>query len=409
MIFKKISKFLIILGVISIIYWPKVFQGEFFIPLRFELIFFLGVLAGLIYLVGIIIFKNKLAVTKKETELFLILLVFFTSIVLATAISLARYNLWFDYKGLAILLKLIIGILLLIVSLKFIKEDQRFYKKLSLAFFVPSLIFIPFLMLPDLASRIGLLSGGERFQGLTANPGQWAHIAIISFSYLLVLSLYSAYRKETISMLYFALTIGMGALIFWSQSRGYLVAMILITILSIATLQIYFKKSWKKSLSYLTLGTILIFFAFLFMPSSIKPRLEIRIQQMLNLENEPRIMAWQYYSRLIPSNLLGLGVNFEQKFLVDLTNPNGERQKAGPHSMIDLWIYGGFVALFCMFYLLKQSFLNLKRKIKEKNNPLIAYIIGTQMALTAIWIAALFSGAPINYLHCWILFAMALV
>src|SRR5437588_476153 len=75
---------------------------------------------------------------------------------------------------------------------------------------------------------------------------------------------------------------------------------------------------------------------------------ESRLQQLLmarldeGVEAGGRLAIYRYYLRLIPSNVLGVGFNYAQKFFVDLPHQN---QPTAHSSILELWMFGGIGAV----------------------------------------------------------------
>jgi len=414
MIFKKLSKFFLIVGVVSLIYWPKVYSGdENFSPFRFEFIFAISIIFAFIYFVGFLISEKKILISRRSQELALLLSFFLLSVLIATTLSYFRYNLFFSIKGIFALIKILLGLSLFTSTYIFLKNDQNLYKKLSWAFYLPPLVFAPLLLVPNLAQQFSAISGGFRFQGLTANPGQFAESSIIAFAFLYVLTLYHYYKKHIFQMFnYGGLASFIIALIFWSQMRTYIISIVAIIVVSNIIIGFRFKKNQLKTILSISLGIALLFLIFLSLSPTIRGLLLKRFSfgsSVYIVSQEPRVATWKYYSDLIPKNLLGLGINFEQKFFAMWLLPNSEIWQLGPHSILDLWAFSGLLGSIVIFYLLWKGFSRLRMYLQKTRDELSIYRIGTWSALIGIWVASFFVGSPIFYPGFWILLAMSLV
>lgn len=410
MIFKKVSKILIILGTASLIYWPVVFREGFFVPIRFELIFFFALIAGFLYFLGIIGIRKSCKLARYEWEIYLVLFVFFLSVLLATEISLIRYALWFDFKGASILLKILMGIFLFMAAYRYAKEDTVFYKMLCSAFYIPPLILIPFLLYPGLAFEFSVLSGGERFMGLTSNPAIFAQLALVASSYSVTFLLFSLYKKRLVSLFINLIALlGLSILIYWTQTRTYLIALFGVITISNILVAKYFNKDLFKALFFIFLLSVFILCLFFLLPDSIRNLLEIRLYQSFDTTEETRYSLLKYYVEQLSLNPFGLGLNYEQKFTLEWHLSNGEVWNLGPHSLLDIVVFGGIVAVFCMIYLLWKVFLNLRQRLKNYSDDMTAYYLASSTAVFGLWIASIFMGSPILYMGFWILLAMALI
>lgn len=407
---KEINKALIILGTASFIYWPKVFKEGFFVPVRFDLIFFFVVVISLCFFIDKIIKKKNYGLTYKENEIYLVLSVFLLSILIATTISFIRYDLGFDFKGISYLLKVLLGIILFIVVHRYLKEDKLFYKKLSFAFYVPSLFFIFFIFSPQLAEDLDMLAGGNRFQGLMSNPAIFAQLALVASSYSVTFLLFSLYKKRLVNLfINLIVLLGLSILIYWTQTRTYLIALFGVITISNILVAKYFNKDLFKALFFIFLLSVFILCLFFLLPDSIRNLLEIRLYQSFDTTEETRYSLLKYYVEQLSLNPFGLGLNYEQKFTLEWHLSNGEVWNLGPHSFLDIAVFGGILAVFCMIYLLWKVFLNLRQRLKNYSDDMTAYYLASSTAVFGLWIASIFMGSPIFFLGFWILLAMALI
>ena len=194
---KKITGLLLILGTLSLLYWPRVYHEGFFIPLRFDLIFLAAVLFFGIYFLRECWIK-EISLNREDLKIYGTLSLLIMSILLATAISFVKYHLSFNFLGFSVLLKILLGMGIFVAIYHITKTDveYRFQKKLIWAFALPTLLLIPFLFATDLAQQWKLFSTGYRFMGFTVNPGGMSSLAIVAYSYFYSFLIFSIFKEK---------------------------------------------------------------------------------------------------------------------------------------------------------------------------------------------------------------------
>lgn len=414
----KASKVFILLGVASLHYWPKILHGGRLSLIRFETFFAAAVLSAILYFLADPFRENKTDLSAgSEQGLHLVLIFLPLSILLATLLSLVRYGLWFDLKGLVIFVKIVLGICLFLVVREHLKEDTHFYKKLALAFYIPSLLLLVFFIYPKLTEYFPSVVSGYpgfkgRFQGFTSNPALAAQLCMIAFSFVFTSALFDFYRKKLLlAGVYFLFSAGMVGLIFWTLTRTYLISCTAIMIFGTVLVNMRFEKSIKKLLvvlSTMTLSVPAIFFA---LPSSIRDGYTSRIQTFLHSpETEPRFVLWKYFLGLLPWNPIGIGLNYEQTFFVEWYFPEKmEVWRLGPHSVLDLWMLGGIFAFCAVGYLIYRIIKRVRLNLESLDDSFVSCYIGSLGAFFGLWISSLFTGSPITFMGFWVLLAMCLI
>lgn len=428
-IFKKISKVFLILGVISLIYGGRIFtEGrvdfQSFVPIRGEFIFAMALIFSLFYF----LYLKNLSNVKFTKGFFFALYVFLSSILMASVISLFRYELWFDSYGWVMVIKLLLNIGIFILMYVFLKHDPIFYRKICLALYIPPLLLIPFAFSPGTVREYALIfknipmmtsnqgmpmmfTSWDRFSGFTLNPIHMGYLNIIALSFLSVIFFHKYHKKEWFaSLLYLSLIAGLVILNFWSLSRSIMIATFLVLTAANIIVNSCFKKNITKGLIYYN-GLIIIFFTFIFLfllPSATTLETSTKENILARLTYsqlyETRTPIWIYYIKLIPENILGLGMNYEQQFYLE----DVQLGRINTHSfLLENWAIGGIGALFGIGYLLWKAFKNIRERISDRYNPLIIYHQGTFISLFGIFICSLFTGG-IFLIQFWILLAMAL-
>jgi len=117
------------------------------------------------------------------------------------------------------------------------------------------------------------------------------------------------------------------------------------------------------------------------------------------MEAGGRLDLYRYYLHLIPSNPFGIGFNYSQKFGVDLTY----HKQVGAHSSIfELWMFGGFVAIFAAAAVLVFAVNRAARELSAMapgGGPAgVAYVsyLGAAVALVSFWIETMLIGSPFD-------------
>jgi hypothetical protein len=435
----KIIKFLILTGAAALIYWKGDFKKTF-LPKPAELFLFSSLMFSFIYALRTGL-ANKLKCINKPIYYSILMILF--SLLIGTVYGMLKYNVGFNIQGIAYSIKLPLFIFLFITVYVFIREDELFYKNLCMAFYLSPLIFTPFLFYPGLADKFSLLST-SRFMGFTPSPNIAAMFNCIAFSFIFTIFVFDLFDKGIKkSLLFLSLSLGLGALVLWSQSRAYFIALLFSIIFpSFLVSGFYFKERYKVLLiSFLML--VLIIPMFFILPNSVKRPLILRLSYFEKLAHpatfattsvyeerlvpnsnkattklvkvgtapDARVTVLKYYFQLLKKDPLifvfGLGINHESRFNLILNK--GEVHCA--NSILDIILFGGVglaAALVALFILI---IINLRKMIAEGRAMLQVNIfrLGSITALLGMWCAAIFIGSPLFGFHFWILLAMSLV
>ena len=437
--FARISKFLLILATVSLIFRKGLFL-QTFIPKPFEFFLFLALISSFFYFFPKNLDKFKII----DKKIYLALFIFLFSVGLATLISYLRYGVGFNIEGVLNTIRFLIIFITFILFYVFFKEDEIFYKRVWWTFFVP-VIFIPFLIFPELAYKFSVVGEGGRFYGLLQSPADASLFFLIALSFSFGLFLKNFYQKKGFFCLaYFLLTVTMTSFVLWSQARAAWFGMVGSLIMVSYLVIIAFRKNLLKNLLLNAVMIILILIlSFTILPSSTKIMSILRIfpqynhyvrekfnnihqlsSQNLNdliskikkestspvpdlFYNQPRLAIWKDYLKLIPKNPLGLGLNY---YRPELAVKLQGKPLGGYHNLLlECWTYGGITALGAFLYLLWRIILNIKNKIRDNSkNPLTIYNIGIASALFGLIINSIFGGLIFFY-FVWIILAMALI
>jgi len=451
---------LLIIGTCSLIYWPRAYHEGFFIPLRYELVYTVASFCFGLYFLSQLI-RGRVSFDKEDRNIGIALSVLLISVLFATLFSFIRYNLAFNLVGVASLLKILLGVTTFTTIYYILKNElsNTNYKLLSWALILPSSTLIPFVFFPDVAKILGFVTAaqGYRFMGLTVNPCAMDMIVIVAFAYSYSLLMFNFIKRGTLllTIVYSILTVGFSALIFWSQSRSFCIAMFLIVSLVSIIYGFYFKNTvWKKIISLL-IGMGLTLSGILFIPAMAKyffiygkilgvsadqmqqdRNVAIRAKEsnrslqtgkanieLINttkingrkkyhlsdtdivkyMKKDPRVMMWKYNFSMILNYPFGVGVNYQPRFSYKWMN-----YFLPPVFLFNVWAWGGIFAFLSICYLLWKPFLTFKNELLI-NSELIPYHVGAVTSIIISCFISLFYGLPLDYLGFWVVLALAIV
>ncbi len=431
--FAKISKFLLILATVSLIFRKGLFL-QTFIPKPFEFFLFLALISSFFYFFPKNLNKFKIV----DKKIYLALFIFLFSVGLATLISYLRYGVGFNIEGVLNTIRFLIIFIIFILFYTYLRADEVFFKRVWLSFLIP-IIFTPFLIFPELAYKLSIAEADNRFYGFLQNPALASLFFLVALSFFFGLFFKNFYQKKKLFfLLFFFSSVIMVSFIFWSQSRATWIAMIV----SLITLNYLIINVFKK-INYvflnLFLTLLLLVISFIILPSSVKTTFLLRIfpeytsfvreshpdlrttsseqfRQVLSkiktegsipdiLYDQSRPTIWKEYLKLSLKNPLGLGLNY---FPILAIKINGE--PSGVHNdYLDFLAYGGMGALGAFLYILWRAFVNIRNKLKNFLSPYIVYRIGISSALVGLLIYGILNGVALFDYLFWILLVMAFV
>jgi hypothetical protein len=341
----------------------------------------------------------------------------FLSILFATQLSAIRYDVWFDRSGVLLLLGMLLNIGVFVTLWLLLVSNSSFAHLLYRSFYLPLLIFWPFLLFPPLAllvyvsTQFEMLSPGEaRFSGFSSNPSVFGQTVLVALAFVYLLFLAHLKNKRWgWSIAYLAFTGELWALLIWSQSRGALVTATLLTLgetvafgnRTFDVLGTIRKRGRLAYNAFVLTGLALAFIgAILATPIATLGR----IGQFAAAD---RLLLGSYYTNLLAANPFGLGFNYTTPFTL-------KRPETGtplpPHdSVFGVAILGGFGAVLSVAYLLWKSYRNVKRELRRTNDESEAlYLMGAFAAIVGVWFNGLFEGPPLYFLGFWVLLALTL-
>jgi len=389
------------------------------------------------------------------------LLVLFASVVVATLFGHWRYNLSMSRGGIILLGRLAVCIVLFLATYHVSRADRLFGRRVSLALLSP-VVLIPAMLVPTLSARMWVQG---RFQGLTVNPNTADLGFCIAFALAFTLALFDLRAGRRVRALCPALVAAaMLMLIIWTQSRAYIVgafasvvvgailtasgvhlrrtrtvavAAMVFLLIVIASLLLAPHPLVSSYLARLSWGTLappssdtqaqgrsgppagrqaLAWSNWLMRggrPTFIHDHVgalddleRVRNGGLRRLLENPHVQAAILYAQLLPSNPLGLGVNYEEKFFVYFPWINGLHH--GTNSILDIPIYGGVGAVLSVGYLMLLVARKSRDRSKHGADDALPYANGAAAALAGLWVAATLLGSPIFDYQFWVVTAIAL-
>lgn len=386
-----IGRYLFLAGVALLIVRNNSYP--FFIKRSSDFLFFLSAIAAL-YIVfrfkeG---YKNFFERKNVLIGLFLICL----GLIIASLSGYFYDNLAFTKEGLLNIGRFSeVFIIIFLVSF-FQSFDGSFYKKVALAQ-LSALIYLPTLFFPNADFVIAMY----RFNLFENWPSNVGYYLIVSITCIAVLTLKKISPLKKTLFVYYALGIGLSAILLWAQSR----AAWLGTVASILLLILFWAEGNYKKITAGVAAAILAFaVSFLFLRSSVQKDVLVRVitqnidLQSANNHNMPaqnttaglfadshRLDLWKVYLKKLLRSPLGFGVNYEP---IDIG-----AGKQGPHNTIlEFLVLAGPLGLAGVILLLWSAFKNLWGKMRiasYQNRIWFAYIF---CSLAGIIIASMFDN-----------------
>jgi len=462
---RNVTEGLLILGTALTIYWRPL--GRQFSLKASDIVFALALCAWLLFIIRD---RRGTALHVARRRFLLPIVALFGSLVVATLVGYARYDLPMSRDGIILLVRLAVCIALFLATYHLSLVDATFGKRVSVALLSPVVLF-PAMLVPVLSAPMWLQG---RFQGFTVNPNTADLGFSIALAIAYVLAIFEAHMKRRLRATAFALVaVGMLMLITWTQSRGYLSGAFASVLVGTALNARHLGLPTLRT----TAGTAVAFFAIvagslLIAPRSLAISYVARVswgtlappssdtqalrpagqqaaapavapdgRQKLARSNwvmtrgrpsfihdrygaldglerlpsggvrrfmeSPHVQAAILYSGILPANPLGIGVNYEEKFY--LYFPWINQLHAGPNSILDIAVYGGVGAVLSVVYLMLLVARKTRDRLTGKPEETFPYAVGAAAAFGGLWVAAILLGSPIFNYQFWIVTAIALM
>ena len=416
---RRTTEALLLIGTASLVYWPPVHRGPMIVPLRAELPFTLAlVLAAIEMALGARGGGWEALLGEAEARWTWIALgILLGACFLATGMSWFRYHLWFNPLGRDTMLKLILNLLIFVLIYRALRVNAGLFERLALTLFLSTLVPLGLGLLVIIDPRIHafitdtlrlapLVAFGQRFQGLTSNPvmGTFTSLTGIAFFFILALCGLSAGVSTAIGLA--SVMGGMGVLVLWAQTRSALIALFCLIAMAAAAGIRLLRRDIGQLALLLGVAAVVMLFGWWLIPPGLVPEIrEARPQQLLmarldeGVEAGGRLAIYRYYLRLIPSNVLGVGFNYAQKFFVDLPHQN---QPTAHSSILELWMFGGIGAVTAAGAVLVFAGLRASREFQGMARrgaiPGVteAFYLAAAIALVSYWIETTVIGSPFD-------------
>ncbi len=428
-VLRRVTEALILVGTASLVYWPPIHRGPMIVPLRAELPFAIALVLAVIEM------SSRPRGSAREALFgeaearwtWIALGVLLGACLLATGLSWFRYHLRFDAIGQDTMLKLIFNLLIFALVYRALRTNAGLFQKLALALFLSTLVplGLGLLVIIDPHTHAfltgtlrlpSIVSGGARFQGLTSNPvmGTFDSLTGIAFFYVLALWGLGAGAWRVVGVA--SVVGGMGILVLWSQARSALIALLcLIAMAGIAGIRLL-GRGLGQQILVIALVALVIFFGWRLVPTGLgmaETSPQILLERRLVKEEDvgSRLAIYRYYMHLIPSNPLGVGFNYTQEFVVDTPFQKGV---ASHSSFFELWMFGGFGAVFAAAAVLVFACARVRRELRAmvQRGGLVEVAdvsyLAAALACFSYWIQTTLVGSPFDETINSVLLAMLL-
>lgn len=423
-------------------------SGDFnstFMPKPFEVIF---VFVAILFVIDLI--KNKKIkefCISVPRNIWLAVGGMIVSVVMGWSITLIFGRFPIDKEMVTEFGRMIIALMTFLLIFFYTRNDKDLLRKYFYALLSP-VFYILLLFIPKVADFYNLTLAG-RFIGFTNNLNTTTKILVVPAAFFVACALFEE-KNRLLKIVYVAVSSCMTALLFWTSSRGGLLAFFAAMIFICAIFAIK-NLSWKKIAEASLVVFSIVMLGFLLTPHSGK---QVVLERALNSDteqthyygikdkslkeivatslsgekeeiktdpnkdnpnivgttisaqelkspnnsSETRIDIWSYALRQIPYNLLGAGPAFN--LLYAYTPLSG-----GPHnSILQIFFEGGVIGLFCLGYILFLAFDSIKSSLIVNFDKFIFAISGGLLAL----LIALMFDANVKLFLFWALLAIVI-
>ena len=388
----RIASIFCLLGVVFLPIWRPMFT---FFPIKLSDLFFLCAV--------IMWISDPASMLQFPKKLMLSMFAISCSLVIAMLWGYFRFDLpLISLNSAVLVIRLLFnfGLCLMILDLK--RNNVEF--EVQLLYGVMSAVFLILLL------NYNEFYDSDRFMGLTLNPNTAGFGFLMAFIVAtgLSCSMYQS-KRPMLSVILLLMGIVLFVLIAYTKGRGLIGVAALSPILTLIYL-----RAIKVQTFIIICGLIMLFgiTVVLTMPASWQNYLGLMLfrprdgyyfgfwpmlKQFLTVPYyNPRLSSLLYYWELCEqSNFIGLGLNFEAKFLAPW---HGEWH--GPNSIIDLIVYGGFPLILSVIYMFR--ILDQAQSWVSTDANRIAFL-----GLLLLYIIAIFMGTNIFSYYHWILLGVA--
>lgn len=438
MSFKKIIRYILLIGVISLIYRLGNFYNTF-IPKPFEIILAVTSLLTITF----IVWENKIR------DFFLIIpkniwwaiFLMYISIIFGWVISF--------FNGFPLTLNSILEFgtfsvswVSFILVIFYTNNDNGWSKKYFYALLLPS-VYVITLLFAGTKDHLLFDSVGKLI-GLTTNPNIISKTLLIPGLFFVTLTFFEKIYWRRI--FYFLISSALLALLFWISSRGALLSFFL-GVMLVYIIFIFHNFQWKKFFISSLILTSIFYLGFFMTPGERKVVVLERIftsdtksaplvvivkteeskeglesdfegfnststfltgQSIKNnkigiIPTETRLMIWPFFIKYMVSNPLGVGPNTH--IPSNIIGADGYVVSSGPHNtFLQICLWGGLAALFALIYIIFIAYQKLLNKLKFDFSPINLAMIGILSSLT---FAIMFDDS-LSFFWYWIILALSL-
>lgn len=332
----------------------------------------------------------------------------------ATLFSIIVYDLRFDLRGYGNLFKTVLAVLVAVMVYGLLRHDGVFYRRLALALYVtpliPAVIGLAFLLQPDrLAGIFGpegslplMKPGDVRFQGLASNPFQVAVSNFVAVGFVWPISLHNAARGKWVPSAVGLVYMGcLAFFVFWSMTRAGVLLLLFALGFGGLAYAWCFKRHLRSSVVMLAAALLVLLFTWVAVPPDIAELVRARFAI-----SDERPQIWSYYLGIAVAHPLGVGFNYEQRYLFDTVFQTGVNVHNG---YLAAWLYGGVFGWLSILLFLWFILRLMRGKFKDgQPNDAAVYYIGAVTGFLGFWVLAAFLGLPLEDFTHAVLLALVL-
>ena len=423
---EEINKNLILVALLALIYRMGNFYNTF-IPKPFEIIVLLIVLLAIVDALKNKKLKEFFFAIPRDIRIAFICLI--SSVLIGWGVSLLKgipttFNTVLEFGTFVFSLSIFLLILI------YTRNDKNYIKIYFYALLLPA-VYAIFIFFPNIAYYLHLGNDGT-FLGFTMNPNIISKILLIPALFFIMYSLFQ-FRNKWLKLGCIAIASFLVALLFWTASRGGLVALAA-SLIFLWTIFSFRHFNWKKLfISGIFIFAILVA-GFALTPDTGKQRVILKalypsdyeslpmrdksisylITRFIHKETsnpfivflgrETRFQIWTFYFEKALLNPLGIGPS-ARTLNFHLIDYDGKYLIPGPHNtFLQIWLWGGLLGITSFLYIFISAFKNLKVKLKADFNPATLAMLS---ALFAVSVSIMFDDS-LSFFWFFIILALAL-
>lgn len=408
-------------AIASLAYKRGHFAGTF-IPSPFQILFVVSVVLTIIYVMKEQSIKEFFkSLPRKITVAFICV---FTAVIVGWVIGGVFAGIPTTYHTILDFGTFTMSIIIFFLVLFYIKDDRNYATWCLYALLIPSLSPFYYFFTHGFVGYWGVLNDGS-LNGVV-DPNLFSKTLLIPTLFFISTALFALMHKKWWLMSAYTLVASLYAmLIFWTVSRGSILSLLAGSFLVLVLFSAR-KFSWKKLAGSTLILLTALSFGYVITPGGSREELRTKVANtgalprsaegnVVNIVDTPnitmeelretprtdvRIFEWYYFLKYAFCHPLGVGPSSSS---VDYQDNEGDLQLRPGNTYIQLWLWGGIVALTGFLYVIWRAFVSLWTRWRKNANEKTLAIFG---ALFALSIAIIFDASLYFYWY-FILLALA--